>query len=49
MIKSDFFQMFCYCKCFVALPHGAVVILQCVIVVFPDHTHLLYQHSISSL
>ena len=27
--------------CSVAHPHGAVVGLQCVIVVFPDHTHLL--------
>ena len=26
----------------VALPSGAVVGLQCVIVVFPDHTHLLF-------
>ena len=26
-----------------AIPHGAVVCLQCVIVVFPDHTHLLYE------
>ena len=28
------------CYCSVALPHGALVGLQCVIVVFPDHTHL---------
>ena len=28
--------------CFVALPRGATVCLQFVIVVFPDHTHLLY-------
>ena len=34
-------QMSCYCKCSVTLPHGAVC-LQCVIVVFPDHTHLLF-------
>ena len=26
--------------CSVALPHGAVGWSQCVIVVFPDHTHL---------
>ena len=25
-----------------ALPHGAVAGLQCVIVVFPDHTRLLF-------
>ena len=31
-----------YCKCFVALPHGAVGGLLCVIVVFPGHTHLLF-------
>ena len=30
-----------YCKCPVALPHGAVGGLQFVIVVFLDHTHLL--------
>ena len=35
-------QMSCYCKCSVALPHGAWVGLQCVIVVFHDHTHLLF-------
>ena len=34
-------QMSCYCKCYLALPQGAMVCLQCVIVVFPDHTHLL--------
>ena len=32
----NFLQMSCYCKCSVALPDGAM----CVIVVFPDHTHL---------
>ena len=34
--------MNCYsnCKLSVALPHGPWVGLQCVIVVFPDHTHL---------
>ena len=31
-----------YYKCSVALPHGAWVGLQFVIVVFPDHTHLLF-------
>ena len=34
-------QMYCYYKYSVALPHGAMVGLQCVIVIFPDHTHLL--------
>ena len=29
-------QMLCYCKCYVALPHGVMR----VIVVLPDHTHL---------
>ena len=32
-------QMSCYCKCSVALPHGAVG-WSAVIVVFPDHTDL---------
>ena len=35
-------QMYFYYRCAVALPRGAVVGLQCVIVVFPDHTHLLF-------
>ena len=32
------FQMYCYYKCFVALPHGAVgwSAVYCVIVVFPN-------------
>ena len=34
--------MYCYYKCSVALPQGVWVGLQCVIVVFPDHTHLLF-------
>ena len=36
-------QMYCYNKCSVALPHGAVGwFAKCsVIVVFHDHTHLL--------
>ena len=33
--------MSCHFICSVALPHGAMVGLQCVIVVFPDHTRLL--------
>ena len=40
-----FLRMSCYCKFSVTLPHGAVLTmpwvgLRCVIVVFPDHTHL---------
>ena len=30
------------CLCSVSLPHSAVDCLQCLIVVFPDHTHLLF-------
>ena len=33
--------MSCDCKCFVALPHGAMS--WCVIVVFLDLTHLLFE------
>ena len=36
------FWMSCNCKCPGALPHGALGCLQFVIVVFPDHTHLLF-------
>ena len=36
-------RMSCYCKCFVALLHGAVGwSAVCVFVVFPDHIHLLF-------
>ena len=35
-------QMYCYYKCPVGLPRGAMVGMQCVIVVFPDHTHLSF-------
>ena len=35
-------RMSCYCICSVALPYGAVGCLQCVIMVFPDHTHLIF-------
>ena len=36
--------MSCYCKCSVSLPPGALWVgLRSVIVVFPDHTHLLFQ------
>ena len=34
--------MSCYRKCSVALPQVPWVGLQCVIMVFPDHTHLLF-------
>ena len=35
-------EMYCYYKYSVALPHGAMGwTLQCVIAVFPDHTHVL--------
>ena len=33
----------CDCKCSVAIPGGAWDGLQCVIVVFPDHIHLIFQ------
>ena len=36
-------QMSCYLKCSVTLPNGAVVGLQLVIVLFPDHTRLLFK------
>ena len=29
-------------KCHMALPHGAVIGMQCVIMVFPGHTYLLF-------
>ena len=35
-------QMYCYLKCSVALHHGALGGLQYLIVVFADHTHLLF-------
>ena len=35
-------QMYCYYKCSVAPPHCVVGGQQCVIEVFPDHTHLLF-------
>ena len=34
------FLIDCGCWCSVALPDNAVLGLQCVIVVFPNHTHL---------
>ena len=39
---SIVFCMSYYCKCPVGLPRDAVVGLQFVIVVFPDHTHLVF-------
>ena len=44
--KAGFFaiivlHMYYYYKCSVALPHSAWAGLRYVIVVFPDHTHLL--------
>ena len=41
--------MYCYYKCSVALSEDAVVGLQCVIVVFPDHTHLLFVFDLDRL
>ena len=36
-------RMSCYCKCSVTLPQGAAGwFAVCMIVVFPDHTHLLF-------
>ena len=37
--------MSCDSQCSVALPRGFVVSLQCIIVVFPDHAHLLFWDS----
>ena len=34
--------MYCYYTCSVALSHGVVGCIQYVIVVFPEHTHLLF-------
>ena len=42
-----FLQMYCYNKCSVALPHGALgwsAVCDCV---FPDHTHLVFDPNIS--
>ena len=41
--------MSCYCECPVALSHGAVGFLQFVIVVFPDHSHFLYDQKLQPL
>ena len=37
------FWVSCFCNFPVALPHGAWVGLRFVIVVFPDHAHLLFK------
>ena len=37
------FRLSCCCNCSMTLPHGAWVGLQCVIVVFSDHTHLRFE------
>ena len=34
---------------FIALPHGAMGCLQFVIVVYPDHTHLLFWGIVGSM
>ena len=39
--------MSCYCKCYVALPQGAVGWSAVCFVVFPDHIHLLFLVMIS--
>ena len=36
------FLMLCDSQHSVVLPHGSVSWLQCVVVVFPDHTHLFF-------
>ena len=36
------FLMPCYCKGLMALPHGALVGLKCVIVVFSENSYLLF-------
>ena len=41
-LTSIVFLVSCDCYCSVALPHGAVTGLQCVIVILPNHTHLLF-------
>ena len=35
-------RMSCYCICSVVLPYGAEIGLQCVIVVFPEHTNRFF-------
>ena len=39
-------RMSCYCKCSVNLLVVPWIGLRCVIVVFPDHTHLLFNKQI---
>ena len=42
-------RMSCYCKCYVAFLTVPWVGLQCVIVIFPDHTHLLFKRQCNHL
>ena len=39
MFYLNVFLMSCDCYCSIALPHGAGVVLQCVIEANSDHTH----------
>ena len=41
--------MSCECLCSVALPHDAMGCFECLIEVFPDHTHLFYNHDITRI
>ena len=43
MIVNQPCLMSCYCLCSVALPRMPWVCLQCMIVLFPDLTHLLLE------
>ena len=43
------FRMSCHCRHYMTLLHDAVVALRHVIVVFLDHTHLLFEISILGL
>ena len=40
------FLQYCACYCSVAVPPGPWIDLQCVIVVFPDHTHLPFSEQL---
>ena len=40
-------RMSCYCIRSVTLPHGSVGCLWCVIVVFPDHNHFVFEKAYS--
>ena len=41
------FWMLCSCYCSLSLPRGAVGGLWCVVVTFPGHTHLFFEHVFS--